>query len=103
MSHLLHFILAAAMATALVGVLLLPAALLVGYILPLVHLRRRAAVRRERLRVELVGFLYGLAAFVVAGRPIDRALDRLAQRPGELVYELFKARELYFKGLDMAG
>jgi hypothetical protein len=82
--------------------LLLPAALLVGYVLPHLHLRRRAAARRERLRVELCGFLYGLAAFVVAGRPIDRALDRLAQRPGELAYELFKARELYFKGLSMA-
>ena len=84
------------------GVLLLPAALLAGYALPLVHLRQRAAARRERLRVELVGVLYGLAAFVVAGRPIDRALDRLAQRPGELAHELFKARELYFKGLSMA-
>jgi hypothetical protein len=54
-------------------VLLLPAALLVGYVLPLVHLRRRAAVRRERLRVELVGFLYGLAAFVVAGPSTGRS------------------------------
>jgi hypothetical protein len=85
------------------GMLLLPAALLAGYTLPLVHLQQRAAARRERLRVELVGFLYGLAAFVVAGRPVDRALDRLAQRPGELAHELFKARELSFKGLDMAA
>lgn len=83
--------------------LLLPAAILAGYALPLTLVKRRAAVRRERLRMELVGMLYGLAAFVVAGRPIDRALDRLAQRPGELAYELFKARELYFKGLDLSN
>ncbi len=82
--------------------LLLAVALAVGYVLPLARLEHRAMARRERLRVELVGFLYGLAAFVAAGRPLDRALDRLAQRPGELAYELFKARELYFQGLDMA-
>jgi hypothetical protein len=84
------------------GLLLLPAALLAGYALPLMQLTQRAAARRERLRVELVGLLYGLAAFVAAGRPLDRALDRLAQRPGELAHELFQARDLSFRGLSMA-
>lgn len=82
--------------------LLVPPALLVGYHLPLLALRRLAATRRARLRIELVTFLYGLAALVVRGRPVERALDRLALRPGELAREVAFARELHVNGVPMA-
>ncbi len=81
--------------------LLAPPALLAGYHLPLLALRRLAAARRARLRIELVTFLYGLAALVVRGRPVERALDRLALRPGELAREVTFARELHVNGVSM--
>jgi len=49
----------------------------------------------------LVTFLYGLAALVVRGRPVERALDRLALRPGELAREVAFARELHVNGVPM--
>ncbi len=82
--------------------LLAPPALLAGYQLPLLALRRLAAARQARLRLELVTFLYGLAALVVRGRPVERALDRLALRPGELAREVAFARELHVNGVPMA-
>lgn len=81
--------------------LLAPPALLAGYYLPRLALRRLAAARRARLRIELVTFLYGLAALVVRGRPVERALDRLALRPGELAREVAFARELHVNGVSM--
>jgi Flp pilus assembly protein TadB len=78
-----------------------PVCLVLGYVLSLEMLRRLAAQRQERLRVELVRLLYGLAIFVAAGRPVDRALDRLAVRPGELAHELFLARQRQARGMDM--
>ncbi len=77
-------------------------ALLAGYHLPLLALRRLAHARQARLRLELVTFLYGLAALVVRGRPVERALDRLALRPGELAREVAFARELHVNGVPMA-
>lgn len=88
--------------TPLASLVLVPPALVVGYHFPLVVLRRQARARRARLRGELVTFLYGLAALVVRGRPVERALDRLAQRPGELAREVAFARELHFSGVSMA-
>jgi len=82
--------------------LLAPPALLAGYYLPLLALRRLAHARWARLRLELVTFLYGLAALVVRGRPVERALDRLALRPGELAHEVAFARELHVNGVPMA-
>ncbi len=81
--------------------LLAPPALLAGQRLPLLVLARRARARRARLRIELVTFLYGLASLVVRGRPVERALDRLALRPGELAREVSFARELHFDGTPM--
>jgi len=78
-----------------------PACAVLGYLLSLEMLRRLTARRQDRLRVELVRTLYGLAIFVAAGRPIDRALDRLAVRPGELAHELFLARQRQARGMDM--
>jgi len=80
---------------------LMPLAVVVGYHLPLLILRRQATARRARLRLELVTFLYGLAALVVRGRPVERALDRLALRPGELAREMVFARELHANGVPM--
>jgi len=81
--------------------LLAPPALLAGQRVPLLVLTRRARARRARLRIELVTFLYGLASLVVRGRPVERALDRLALRPGELAREVAFARDLYFDGTPM--
>lgn len=78
-----------------------PPTLLAGYHLPIVALRRQAVARRARLRIELVTLLYGLASLVVRGRPVERALDRLALRPGELTREVAFARELHFEGTSM--
>ncbi len=80
---------------------LMPLAVVAGYHLPLLILRRQATARRARLRLELVTFLYGLAALVVRGRPVERALDRLALRPGELAREVAFARELHANGVPM--
>jgi len=80
---------------------LAPLAAVAGYHLPLLILRRQATARRARLRIELVTFLYGLAALVVRGRPVERALDRLALRPGELAREVAFARELHANGVPM--
>jgi len=81
--------------------LLAPLCLIAGYHLPLLLLRRQVRVRRTRLRLELVTLLYGLAALVVRGRPVERALDRLALRPGELAREVAFARDLHFEGTPM--
>ncbi len=81
--------------------LLAPLALLAGQRVPLFVLARRAKARRARLRIELVTFLYGLASLVVRGRPVERALDRLALRPGELAREVAFARDLHFDGTPM--
>jgi len=81
--------------------LLAPLALLAGQRVPLLVLARRARTRRARLRIELVTFLYGLASLVVRGRPVERALDRLALRPGELAREVAFARDLHFDGTPM--
>lgn len=81
--------------------LIVPAALLAGYYLPLIALQRLAVGRRARLRLELVTFLYGLAALIVRGRPVERSLDRLASRPGELAHEVAFARELHVNGVPM--
>ncbi len=83
------------------SLLLAPPALLAGQRLPLLVLARRARARRARLRIELVTVLYGLAALVVRGRPVERALDRLALRPGDLAQEVAFARELHFDGTPM--
>jgi len=80
---------------------LAPLAVVAGYHLPLFILRRQATARRARLRLDLVTFLYGLAALVVRGRPVERALDRLALRPGELAREVAFARELHANGVPM--
>lgn len=80
---------------------LIPLALAVGYRLPLFLLERQSRARQARLRIELITFLYGLAALVVRGRPVERAMDRLALRPGELAREVSFARELHMNGLPM--
>jgi Flp pilus assembly protein TadB len=81
----------------LVLLVAVPLSYLTGAFVVLAWLARLAAARRDRLRVELVGILYALAAFAVAGRPVDRALDRIAERPGELAREIRMARLSHFR------
>lgn len=85
----------------LIMLAVVPLALVVGYHLPLFVLERQSRARQARLRIELITFLYGLSALVVRGRPVERAMDRLALRPGELAREVSFARELHLNGLPM--
>lgn len=87
----------AALPASLFGISIL-LALLTGHRGPRLMLDRRIARRQERLRRQLVPFLYGMAAFLAAGQSIDWCLDRLSERPGELAAELRDARLWQFRG-----
>ncbi len=96
---------AALCALALVGLwaLALPLALLplpgalagaLGILLAQAELRAQTRQRADRLRVQLVSFLYNLAALVTAGALLEQALGELAGERNDLTRELAHALRL---------